>query len=56
MRYHQGQTALSRLTALLSSVGLSISKREIRRMLTDQHDGFQAEARDVLRAGLETSP
>jgi hypothetical protein len=56
MHYHQGQTTLPRLTALLQSVGLSISKREVQRLLTEEHDGFLAEARDVLRAGLETSP
>ena len=56
MHDHQGQTTLPRLTALLQSVGLSISKRELQRLLTEKHDGFLAEARDVLRAGLETSP
>ena len=56
MQYHQGQTTLPRLTALLHSVGLSISKREIQRLLTEKQDGFLDEARDVLRAGLETSP
>ena len=56
MQYHQGQTTLPRLTALLQSVGLSISKREVERLLTEKHDGFLAEARDVLRAGLQTSP
>ncbi len=35
---------------------MSISEREIQRLLTEKHDGFLAEARDVLRAGLETSP
>ena len=56
MQYHQGQTTLPRLTALLQSVGVSISKREIQRLLTEKQDGFLAENRDVLRAGLETSP
>jgi hypothetical protein len=56
MQYHQGQTTLPRLTALLHAVGVSISKREIQRLLTEKHDGFLDEARDVLRAGLETSP
>ena len=56
MQYHQGQTTLPRLTALLQSVGLSISKREIQRLLTEKQDGFLDENRDVLRAGLETSP
>jgi hypothetical protein len=56
MQYHQGQTTLPRLTALLHSVGVSISKREVQRLLTDKQDGFLDEARDVLRAGLEASP
>jgi hypothetical protein len=56
MQYHQGQTTLPRLTALLHSLGVSISKREIQRLLTEKQDSFLDEARDVLRAGLETSP
>ena len=56
MQYHQGQTTLPRLTALLHSVGVSISKREVQRLLTEKQDGFLDEAREVLRAGLETSP
>ena len=63
MQYHQGQTTLPRLTALLHAVGVSISKREIQRRLTEKQDGFLSEpsfacsvARDVLRAGLQTSP
>jgi hypothetical protein len=56
MQYHQGQTTLPRLTALLQSVGVSISKREVQRLLTEKHQGFLDEAREVLRAGLQTSP
>jgi hypothetical protein len=56
MQYHHGQSTLPHLTALLQSVGLSISKREVERLLTEKHDGFLDEARDVLRAGLRTSP
>jgi len=56
MQYHQGQSTLPRLTALLQSVGVSISKREVQRLLTEKQAGFLDEARDVLRAGLETSP
>jgi hypothetical protein len=56
MQYHQGQTTLPRLTALLHSVGVSISKREVQRLLTEKQQGFLDEARDVLRAGLQTSP
>ena len=40
---------------MLRSVGVSISKRQLQRLLTDKQDGFIAEAQDVLRAGLETS-
>ncbi len=56
MLYHQGQSTLPRLTALLQSVGVSISQREVQRLLTGTHDGFLVEAREVLRAGLATSP
>jgi hypothetical protein len=56
MQYHQGQTTLPRLTALLHSVGVSISKRQVQRLLTEKQQDFLDEARDVLRAGLETSP
>ncbi|MDQ2764468.1 MAG: transposase [Pseudomonadota bacterium] len=56
MQYHQGQTTLPRLTALLQSLGVSISKREIQRLLTEKQGDFLNEAREVLRAGLETSP
>jgi hypothetical protein len=56
MQYHQGQSTLPRLAALLRSVGVSISKRQLQRLLTDKQAGFVTEAQDVLRAGLETSP
>ncbi len=56
MQYHQGQSTLPRLAALLRSLGVSISKRQLQRLLTDKQQSFVAEARDVLRAGLETSP
>jgi len=56
MQYHQGQSTLPRLVALLRSVGVSISKRQVQRLLTDKQEGFVSAARDVLRAGLETSP
>ena len=55
MQYHQGQNTLPRLKALLHSVGVAISEREIQRLLTEKQDGFLDENRDVLRAGLETS-
>ena len=56
MQYHQGQTTLPRLAALLQSVGLSISEREIQRRLTEKQDGLRDETRDVRRAGRRTSP
>jgi Transposase IS66 family len=56
MQYHQGQSTLPRLAALLRSVGVAISKRQLQRLLTDKQESFVAEAQDVLRAGLETSP
>jgi hypothetical protein len=55
MQYHQGQPTLPRLAALLHSVGVSISKREVQRRLTEKQFSFIEEAGDVLRAGLETS-
>jgi hypothetical protein len=56
VQYHQGQSTLPRLAAFLRSVGVAISKRQLQRLLTGQQESFVAEARDVLRAGLETSP
>jgi transposase IS66 family protein len=56
MQYHQGQSTLPRLLALLQSIGVSISKRQVQRLLTDKQDDFVTEAQAVLRAGLETSP
>lgn len=55
MLYHQGQSTLPRLTALLQSVGVTISKRQVQRLLTEKQDDFLAEATDVLRAGLQTA-
>jgi hypothetical protein len=55
MQYHQCQSTLPRLLILLRSVGVSISKRQVVRLLNENHEGFIAEAQDVLRAGLETS-
>ena len=56
MHYHQGQSTLPRLVTLLRSLGVSISKRQVQRLLTEKHDDFLTEAQDVLRAGLETAP
>jgi hypothetical protein len=56
MQYHQGQSTLPRLASLLRGMGIAISKRQLQRLLTDKAEGFVAEAQDVLRAGLQTSP
>jgi hypothetical protein len=55
MQYHQGQSTMPRLLILLRSVGVAISKRQLVRLLNENHERFIAEAQDVLRAGLETS-
>jgi hypothetical protein len=56
MQYHQGQSTMPRVLALLRSMGIAISNRQLVRLLNENHEGFIAEARNVLRAGLETSP
>ena len=56
MQYHQGQSTMPRLLALLRSVGIAISKRQLVRLLNENHAAFIAEAQNVLRAGLQTSP
>ena len=56
MQYHQGQSTLPRIAALLRSLGVAISRRQLQRLLTDKQESFVAEAQDVLRAGLATSP
>jgi len=56
MQYHQGQSTMPRLLDFLQSLGVAISKRQLVRLLNENHEGFVAEAQDVLRAGLETSP
>jgi hypothetical protein len=55
MLYHQGQSTLPRVVALIGSIGVAISERQVQRLLTERHDGFLHEARDVLRAGLASA-
>jgi hypothetical protein len=52
-QYHQGQVTIPRLLDQLASFGLVISKRQLVRLLIAGQDHFCAEARAVLRAGLE---
>jgi hypothetical protein len=54
-QHHQGQVTVARLLALLRGIGIDISKRQLMRLLIAGQDGFVTEARDVLRAGLETA-
>ncbi len=54
-QYHQGQVTIPRLTAQLKDLGIAISKRQVVRLLSAGQDDFLAEARGVLRAGLETA-
>ena len=51
--YHQGQVTVPRLLRQLRAIGIAISKRELVRLLIAGQEGFCAEAREVLRAGLE---
>ena len=53
-QYHQGQVTVPRLVAQLRAIGVSISKRQVMRLLIGGQDDFLTEARDVLRAGLQT--
>jgi transposase IS66 family protein len=52
-QYHQGQVTVPRLVAQLRAIGVSISKRQVVRLLIARQDEFHAEAREVLRAGLQ---
>ena len=54
-QYHQGQTTMPRLLALLQDLGIDISKRQLVRLLIKGNDTFLGEARDVLRTGLDAS-
>lgn len=55
-QYHQGQVTVPRLVALLDTIGIAISKRQLVRLLIDRQDRFLDEAQAVLRAGLATAP
>src|SRR3954471_18754088 len=51
----QGQVTSERLTAMLSGFGLTISKRQVVRLLCGPLDRFIAEDQAVLRAGLASA-
>jgi Transposase IS66 family len=50
--YHQGQSTVERIVAMLRDVGVSISKRQVVRILTSKVARFVTETRQVLQAGL----
>jgi hypothetical protein len=52
----QGQVTTERITDLLNGIGLSISKREVVRLLTADLEPFEQEDLAVLQAGLVSSP
>ena len=54
-QYHQGQVTVARLLDQVRSIGIDVSKRHLVRLLIDGQDLFRDEARNVLRAGLETA-
>ncbi len=55
MQHHQGQVTVERLVTQLQAIGVSISKRQVMRLLIDGQGDFLAETREVLRAGLQTA-
>jgi Transposase IS66 family len=54
-QYHHGQVTVPRLVALLDAIGITVSKRQVVRLLIGRQDRFCAEATAVLRAGLESA-
>jgi hypothetical protein len=53
--HFQGQITTERLTALLTGMGLDISKRQVVRLLSQGLEDLIAEDQEVLRTGLETA-
>jgi hypothetical protein len=51
--YHQGRMTVPGLLAHLHDLGVSLSKRQLMRLLIVDQERFVDEAREVLRAGLE---
>src|SRR5271167_1957251 len=56
MLHFEGQMPCERIVALLAGLGLTISKRQVVRLLTAKLDSFRAEDEAVLRAGLAEAP
>lgn len=50
--YHQAQSTIPRIVHLLDALGLDISSRQVRRILTDNKKVFTDEAAGILSEGL----
>jgi hypothetical protein len=55
LQHHQGQVTAERITTFLNSVGVTISKRQVVRLLTTKSAALVDEAKAVLRAGLASA-
>ena len=53
LQHHQGQVTTDRIVLFLNALGLSISKRQVLRLLSDDVGVFCDEAYAVLRAGYQ---
>ncbi len=51
-QYHQGQTTIPRLVALLHMIGLTVSERQVVRVLNEGKELFINEAQEILRAAF----
>jgi hypothetical protein len=56
MLHFKGQMTCERITGLLNDAGVSISKRQVVRLLTAKLDVFAAEEAAAFETGLKTSP
>jgi hypothetical protein len=56
MLHYQGHTTREKILALLTRMGVAISKRQVLRLLTAKLETFQAEDGAVLNAGLKSAP
>lgn len=55
LMHHQGQVTVERLAAQLRAIGVSISKRQVMRLLIERQDSFLVEVQDVPLTGLQNA-
>lgn len=55
LQHHHGQVTTERITAFLRGLGVTISKRQVVRLLTAKSTALVGEATAVLRAGLASA-